>query len=43
MLGLERHVVDPEALVQHLGDLAPASVAVLVGAYQDVRGERREP
>ena len=39
---LQRRVVDPEAVVQELLELAPAAVAVVARAHEHVRGERRE-
>ena len=43
MIHLQRRVVDPEAVVQQLLELAPAAaVAVVARPHQHVRGQRRE-
>ena len=42
MIDLERRVLDPEVIVQHGLQVLPRPVAVVVGAHEHVRGQRRE-
>ena len=42
VIHLQRRVVDPEAVVQELLELAPAAVAVVPRPHQHMRGQRRE-
>jgi hypothetical protein len=42
LLDLERGVLDPEALVQQVGQLAAVRLRVSAGAHSHVRRQRRE-
>ena len=42
VIHLQRRVLDPEAVVQELLELAPPAVAVVARRHEHVRGQRRE-